>query len=279
MLLGGSALRERREVDRGPVREEGVSENAIGFGQFVGGPSAGPQFQAVLTSGGDGFRFDKSEVHVKKCGGGTMLATFAFDVCHDVYRAAREVIDSRVPTLNPESSGKYEWRPDRMPRLAEFVCDFARAGERALGENGGRKGSEGSEGSEGSKGSKGRGGYEGIATLAGGEVSANDLSATSSSSFTSSTSCLALRARPSHLSLRANPSPAAGGFRASRMAMFRVYFLGGAEYEAARRHLGISEFTWADWADEIRRLVGRELTRAGVFPPSKYFREVSAKAS
>lgn len=62
-----------------------------------------------------------------------MLATFAFDVCHDVYRAAREAIDEKIPTLNMESSGKYQWHPDRMPRLAEFVCDFARAGERALG--------------------------------------------------------------------------------------------------------------------------------------------------
>ncbi len=65
-----------------------------------------------------------------------MLATFAFDVCHDVYRAAREVIDTKIPTLNMESSGKYMWHPDRMPRLAEYVADFARAGERALGEAG-----------------------------------------------------------------------------------------------------------------------------------------------
>src|ERR1700733_9883095 len=62
-----------------------------------------------------------------------MLATFAFDVCHDVYLAAREAIDEQLPTLNAENSGKYLWRPDRMPRLAEDVCDFARAGERALG--------------------------------------------------------------------------------------------------------------------------------------------------
>jgi hypothetical protein len=62
-----------------------------------------------------------------------MLATFAFDVCHDVYQAAREAIDAKIPTLNAEASGKYLWRPDRMPRLAEYVCDFARAGERALG--------------------------------------------------------------------------------------------------------------------------------------------------
>jgi hypothetical protein len=146
-----------------------------------------------------------------------MLATFAFDVCHDVYRAAREAIDTKIPTLNAEASGKYQWRPDRMPRLAEYVCDFARAGERAL------------EGRWGGTKVKGR----------------------------------QAEARPT----------------ASRMAMFRVYYLGGAEYAAARRHLGISELTWADWADEIRRLVGRELTHAGVFPPSKYFRETTAKAS
>ena len=36
------------------------------------------------------------------------------------------------------------------------------------------------------------------------------------------------------------------------MVMFRVFYLGGAEYQAARRHLGISELTWADWAEEIR---------------------------
>jgi hypothetical protein len=133
-----------------------------------------------------------------------MLATFAFDVCHDVYRAAREVIDTKIPTLNLESSGKYTWHPDRLPRLGEYVCDFARAGERALGE--------------------------------------------------------------------------CSQVRASRMVMFRVYYLGGAEYQAARRHLGISELTWADWAEEIRTRVGRELTRTGVFPPSKYFRGVSVSA-
>jgi hypothetical protein len=151
-----------------------------------------------------------------------MLATFAFDVCHDVYLAAREAIDTRIPTLNSEASGKYLWRPDRMPRLAEYVCDFARAGERALG------------GYLSEEKGKGR---------------------------------------------QAEACPTLRPFRASRMAMFRVYYLGGADYYAARRHLGISEFTWADWAEEIRRRVGGELTRAGVFPPAKYFRETTAKAS
>jgi hypothetical protein len=151
-----------------------------------------------------------------------MLATFAFDVCHDVYRAAREAIDSKIPTLNAEASGKYQWRPDRMPRLGEYVCDFARAGERALGFHSTEWKSKGRQ---------------------------------------------------------AEACPTLGPFRASRMAMFRVYYLGGADYHAARRHLGISELTWADWAEEIRRLVGREMIRKGVFPPSKYFRETTAKAS
>src|ERR1700722_967065 len=62
-----------------------------------------------------------------------MLATFAFDVCHDVYRAAREAIDEKIPTLNMEAAGKYQWHPDRMPRLAGVVCVFGGAGERALG--------------------------------------------------------------------------------------------------------------------------------------------------
>jgi hypothetical protein len=157
-----------------------------------------------------------------------MLATFAFDVCHDVYLAAREAIDAKIPTLNAEASGKYLWRPDRMPRLAEYVCDFARAGERALG----FASVEGKKNSNRPADSRSRG------------------------------------TRVSHTV-----------FKASRMAMFRVYYLGGADYQAARRHLGISERTWADWAEEIRRDVGRELTRAGVFPPSKYFRETTAKVS
>jgi hypothetical protein len=181
-----------------------------------------------------------------------MRATFAFDVCHDVYRAAREAIDMKIPTLNAEASGKYQWRPDRMPRLAEYVCDFARAGERALGGNGGGDFSL-------------RGGRSVAGAAMNGEPRyAKNLLGRGSASFDGKPQTEVCATRP---------------FRASRMAMFRVYYLGGADYQAARRHLGISELTWADWAEEIRKLVGRELTRAGVFPPSKYFREATAKAS
>jgi hypothetical protein len=181
-----------------------------------------------------------------------MLATFAFDVCHDVYRVAREAIDSKIPTLNAEASGKYLWRPDRMPRLAEYVCDFALAGERALG-------------GEGGTGFRPGGFRQDLASSKQFDVG---LSA-GVGSRRLGTGC-------------GNPQTevcATRIGRASRMAMFRVYYLGGAEYPAARRHLGISELTWSNWADEIRGVVGRELTRAGVFPPSKYFRETTAKAS
>jgi hypothetical protein len=184
-----------------------------------------------------------------------MLATFAFDVCHDVYRAAREVIDSRIPTLNMESSGKYTWRPDRMPRLAEYVADFARAGERALGETG--------------------------QTLMSVRRDASRAQSRASIRFVP-TNGRALggngQAGVPVLLERFRASPSQGQLRASRMAMFRVFYLGGAEYQAARRHLGISELTWADWADEIRTRVGRELASTGVFPPSKYFQTTSIPA-
>ncbi len=124
-----------------------------------------------------------------------MKARFAFDVCLEVYRNARVVLNEKLPTLRAESSNKYAWKPDRKPGLAEYAADFALAGERAL-------------------------------------------------------------RKKSH---------------ASRLIMFRVYYLGDAEYQAARGHLGISSLTWADWAEEIRDRVGRELIRRGLFPPGRYF--------
>ena len=60
--------------------------------------------------------------------------------------------------------------------------------------------------------------------------------------------------------------------RASRLIFFRLHYLGGAEYQVARRLLGLSEFTCADWVDEIQDRVGRELLRRKVFPPGRYFR-------
>lgn len=129
-----------------------------------------------------------------------MRASDAFEICHELYVRARQVLREHLATTvldAPPADGL--WRPDTHPRLAEYVADFARCGERAL--------------------------------------------------------------------------DARGGTRASRLVLFRVYYLGGAEYHAARRRLGISELTWSQWAEEIRERVGRELLRAGLFPPGRYFKE------
>ena len=41
----------------------------------------------------------------------------AFDVCWEVYRGAREVMESKrgIAALNMEMETKYEWRPDVRP--------------------------------------------------------------------------------------------------------------------------------------------------------------------
>ena len=63
-----------------------------------------------------------------------MKTSAAFDVCHEIYLAARELVDSRLPTMQLASVSKFLWRPNLHPRLVEYVADFALAGERALAE-------------------------------------------------------------------------------------------------------------------------------------------------
>jgi hypothetical protein len=107
----------------------------------------------------------------------------AFDVCWEVYRGAREVLETKrgVSALNWKDTGKFLWRPDIRPRLTE--PDWA-----------------------------------------------------------------------------------------SRMVMFRLYYLGLAPYENARHFLGLSGRSWVNWSEEIQRRCGRELLMRGMFPPRKYFR-------
>jgi hypothetical protein len=106
----------------------------------------------------------------------------AFDVCWEVYRGDREVLETKrgIPALKPEKAGKFLWRPDVRARLNEWVADFALAGEAALDQP----------------------------------------------------------------------------VRASRMVMFRMYYLGMAPYETARHFLGFSETNWVQWSEEIRRRCG-----------------------
>src|SRR5580704_19533981 len=166
----------------------------------------------------------------------------AFLVCHEIYQAARELVNSRVPTTQLTSASKFLWRPDLRPRLVEYVADFARCGERALGETSFRP------------------------------EKRRDLAR-------------AFRARQHADASRASRSgcgPRQHHYalpRASRLILFRVYYLGGAEYEAARHVLGLSERTWSDWAEEVRQRVGAELIRARIFPPARYFRQATPAAA
>ena len=152
-----------------------------------------------------------------------------FDVCHEVYAAAREIVNSRMSTMQMDRASKFLWRPDLKPRLVEYVADFALAGSRALGEHDDRAGDRHAVPDQASR---------------------------------------ALAAKWKLPRRRRE-------LRASRLVLFRVYYLGGAEYHAARHLLGLSETSWSVWAEEIRTRVGRELLRAGMFPPSRYFREMS----
>ena len=121
----------------------------------------------------------------------------AFDVCWEVYCAAREALESKrgVAALKWEVCSKYSWQPDLQPKLKDWVADFALAGQAAL------------EGPE----------------------------------------------------------------RASRMVMFRLFYLGLTPYDRARHFLGLSERSWVNWTEDVRTRCGEELLRRGMFPPRRYF--------
>ena len=159
----------------------------------------------------------------------------AFLICHEIYQAARELVNSRIPTTQLASSSKFLWRPDLHPRLVEYVADFARCADRALGAE------------TGCRTPKGRSARESHGHQ---ELSRVD---------------------------KVHGAFGAKKVRASRLILFRLYYLGGAEYEAARLVMGLSERTWSDWAEEVRARVGSELIRAGMYPPARYFRQPSAR--
>jgi len=58
---------------------------------------------------------------------------------------------------------------------------------------------------------------------------------------------------------------------ASRMVLFRLYYLGLAPYENARHFLALSEHNWVNWTEQIRHRCGKELLGRSMFPPRKYF--------
>ena len=61
-----------------------------------------------------------------------------------------------------------------------------------------------------------------------------------------------------------------------RRRLFVIYFLRGVEYRRAIALVGVPSGTFDSWTQQIKRTVGRELERLGLFPPGRYFRERSS---
>ena len=57
-----------------------------------------------------------------------------------------------------------------------------------------------------------------------------------------------------------------------RLKLFRIYFLWGAEYRRAIALVGVAPGTFDWWLSEVKKTLGREFDRAGLFPPGRYFR-------
>ncbi|HXX43260.1 MAG TPA: hypothetical protein VEJ38_00930 [Candidatus Acidoferrales bacterium] len=62
-----------------------------------------------------------------------------------------------------------------------------------------------------------------------------------------------------------------------RLKLFNAYFVGGADYRKSVQIVGVSEGTFDYWYREIKRALGAEFSRAGLFPPSRYFQARNAR--
>jgi hypothetical protein len=60
-------------------------------------------------------------------------------------------------------------------------------------------------------------------------------------------------------------------FEKNLWKLCEIYYLALTPYDRARKQVGIREDTFADWMDEIRRQVGSETQRRGLFPVRNYF--------
>ncbi|HUA01257.1 MAG TPA: hypothetical protein VMB02_13070 [Candidatus Aquilonibacter sp.] len=57
-----------------------------------------------------------------------------------------------------------------------------------------------------------------------------------------------------------------------RLRLFNAYFVRGVDYKGAVRLVGVSEGTFDYWFREVKRALGTEFSRTGLFPPARYFR-------
>jgi hypothetical protein len=56
-----------------------------------------------------------------------------------------------------------------------------------------------------------------------------------------------------------------------RLKLFENYFINGLEYRSAISAVGVAEGTFDYWFREVKRAVGAEYSRTGLFPPTRYF--------
>jgi hypothetical protein len=56
-----------------------------------------------------------------------------------------------------------------------------------------------------------------------------------------------------------------------RLRLFEAYFVGGMEYNEARFAVGVAEGTFDYWYQEVKKALGAEFSRTGLYPPSGYF--------
>jgi len=57
-----------------------------------------------------------------------------------------------------------------------------------------------------------------------------------------------------------------------RLKLFEIFFVHSVEYRRAISLVGVAEGTFDYWLGEVKRCLGREFARTGLFPPSRYFR-------
>jgi hypothetical protein len=56
-----------------------------------------------------------------------------------------------------------------------------------------------------------------------------------------------------------------------RLKLFEIYFLAKTDYKSAIRTVGVAEGTFDYWYREVKRALGVEYSRTGLFPPANYF--------
>ena len=63
-----------------------------------------------------------------------------------------------------------------------------------------------------------------------------------------------------------------------RLRLFDVYFCRDVEYRQAIQAVGVPEGTFDWWTQEVKKTVGGELSRLGLFPPSRYFKPTNSSS-